>query len=304
MRSPHKKSRRDSSLAGVRVLVGRARHQASSLSAGLKNLGTEVIEIPFIEIRKPDSYKPLDTALRAIAEYDWLILTSVNGVEALSVRMKHLRVPAKNLKRLQIAAIGPATRQEIEKLGLRVKVVPERYLAESVVESLRGKVEGKRVLLARAKVARDVIPRELRRMGARVDVVEAYETVVPASSRTRLRAIMKDPKRRPHLVTFTSSSTVRNFVDLLGLAAAQPYPVLRSGGTPANSPLQRPVKPHVRSRPRGTVDTSKSMEGIQFASIGPITSDTLRELGLPVHIEAKEYTIPGLIKAIRNRRPK
>jgi uroporphyrinogen-III synthase len=305
MRSSHKKSSRDSSLAGVRVLVGRARHQASSLSAGLKKLGAEVIEIPFIEIRKPHSYKPLDTALKAIAEYDWLILTSVNGVEALSARMKHLRIPAKNLKRLQIAAIGPATRQEIEKLGLRVEVVPQRYIAESVVESLRGRVEGKRVLLARAKVARDVIPRELRKIGAHVDVVEAYETVVPASSRTRLRAIMKDPKRRPHLVTFTSSSTAKNFADLLGLGPAQPHVVLRSGGTPANGPaLQRRVKTHMRSRPSGTADTSQSIKGIQFASIGPITSDTLREFGLPVHIEATEYTIAGLIKAIRDGRPR
>src|SRR5260370_41575715 len=161
MRSSHKKSSWYSSFAGVRFLVGRARHQASSLSAGLKKRGGEVIEIPFIEIRKPHSYKPLDMALKAIAEYDWLILTSVNGVEALSARMKHLRIPAKNLKRLQIAAIGPATRQEIEKLVLRVEVVPQRYIAASVVESLRGRVEGNRDSPTRAKVARDVIPRDL-----------------------------------------------------------------------------------------------------------------------------------------------
>ena len=304
MRSSQRKSSRESPLTGTRILVGRARHQASTLSAGLKQLGAEVIEIPFIEIRQPDSSKPLDTALKAIAEYDWLILTSVNGVEALSARMKHLRISVINLKHLKIAAIGPATREEIEKLGLKVKIVPERYIAESIVESLRGKVAGKRVLLARAKVARDVIPRELRKMGAHVDVVEAYETVVPASSRMRLQAIMKDPKRRPHLVTFTSSSTVNNFADLLGLGPAQPHFVLRSGGTPANSPaLKRRVKAHMRSRPGGTADTSRSIKGIQFASIGPITSDTLRKLGLPVHIEAKEYTIPGLIKAIRDGRP-
>lgn len=258
-------------LAGIRILVGRARHQASALSAGLKKLGAEIIEIPFIEIRKPRSYKPLDAALKSIAEYDWLILTSVNGVEALASRMKHLRVWPKQFKHLKIAAIGPATREEIESLGLKVDVVPLRYIAESVVESLQGRVEGKRVLLARAKVARDVIPRELRKMGVRVDVVEAYETVVPRSSRTRLRSIMKDPKRRPHVVTFTSSSTVRNFVALLG----------GRGRTPHND-----------------------LEGIQFASIGPITSATLRELGLPVHIEATEYTIPGLIRAIRGGRPK
>jgi uroporphyrinogen-III synthase len=160
-------------LSDVRVLVGRARHQASTLSAGLRAMGAEAIEIPFIEIRKPRSYKPFDAALKHIAEYDWLILTSVNGVEALASRMKVLRVAATTLKHLRIAAIGPATRGEVEKLGLAVEVVPQRYVAESVVESVRGKVKGKRVLLARARVARDVIPTELRKMGARVDVVEA-----------------------------------------------------------------------------------------------------------------------------------
>ncbi len=312
MNSSHKKSSQHSPLAGVRVLVGRARHQASALSAGLKKLGAEVIEIPFIEIRKPRSYMPLDTALKAIADYDWLILTSVNGVEALSARMKRLRISPKYSKHLRIAAIGPATRQEIEKLGLKVAVVPERYIAESVVESLSGKVQGKRVLLARAKVARDVIPRELRKMGADVDVVEAYETVVPASSQTRLRSIIKDPKRRPHVVTFTSSSTVRNFANLLGILVEQgerpgagAHPSLSSGGTTANSPaLQRRENHPARSRPGGTAATFKLLAGVQFASIGPITSGTLLDLGLPVHIEATEYTILGLINAIAryNRR--
>jgi len=265
--SMRKTSPSKAALAGFRILVGRARHQASALSAELRRLGAEVIEIPFIEIRKPRSYTPLDTALKAIAEYDWLILTSVNGVDAIGARMRRLGIAAKNLKHLKIAAIGPATREEIEKLGLRVAVVPQRYIAESVVESLRGKVEGKRVLLARAKIARDVIPRELRKMRAQVDVVEAYETIIPASSRARLRSIMKDPHRRPQIVTFTSSSTVKNFAALLG-----------GPGRPAHTGL----------------------EGIQFASIGPITSATLREFGFPVHIEATEYTIPGLTKAIRS----
>jgi uroporphyrinogen-III synthase len=254
-------------LAGMRVLVGRARHQASALSAGLQGLGAEVIEIPFIEIRPPRSYAKFDAALKRIAEYDWLILTSVNGVDALAARMKDLRIQSKDLKRVKIAAIGPATRTAIKKLDLRVAVVPKRYIAESVVESLRGKVEGKRVLLARAKVARDVIPRELRKMGARLDVVEAYETVVPVESKRKLQALIKDPKRRPDVVCFTSSSTVRNFASLLG-----------GRGRP----------PHI------------DLQGARFASIGPITSATLRELGLPVHIEAEEYTIPGLIRATQN----
>ena len=140
--------------------------------------------------------------------------------------------------------------------------MPREYVAESVVESLRGKVEGKRVLLARAKVARDVIPKELRKLGAQVDVVEAYETVVPQKSRTRLRTVLKNPQRRPHVITFTSSSTVRNFLALLGKGSR----VL--------------------------------LKDVCLASIGPITSATLCELGLRADIQAEDYTIPGLMKGI------
>jgi len=247
-------------LSGVRVLVGRARHQAGALSGELRKLGATVLEIPFIEIRKPRSFEPLDSALTSLLEYDWLILTSANGVEAMWERLAKLRIK-QNLKHLKIAAIGPATKKAIEQRGIKVDVVPKEYVAESVVRSLRWRVKGKRVLLVRAKVARDVIPRELRRAGARVDVVEAYETVVPQSSRTRLRKALKNPRRRPHVVTFTSSSTVRNFVALLGAARA-------------------------------------NLAGIQLASIGPVTSTTLRELGLRVDVEAKEFTIPGLVEAI------
>jgi uroporphyrinogen-III synthase len=130
------------------------------------------------------------------------------------------------------------------------------------VRSLRQRVQGKRVLLVRAKIARDVIPRELRKAGAEVDVVEAYETIAPQPSRARLRSLLRDPRRRPHLVTFTSSSTVRNFAALLGANKA-------------------------------------SIQGVGLASIGPVTSSTLRELGLRVDVEAAEFTIPGLVEAIR-----
>ena len=251
------------SLSGVRVLVGRARHQASALSSALRKLGATVIEIPFIEIRKPRSFKRLDSALTSLASYDWLILTSANGVEAMWERLTRLRLAKTNLRRLHVAAIGPATKKAIEHHGGEVDTVPKEYVAESVVRSLRRRVKGKRVLLVRAKVARDVIPRELRLAGAKVDVVEAYETVVPYSSRPRLRRLLEDPRRRPRVVTFTSSSTVRNFVALLG---------------PRNARL----------------------DGILLASIGPVTSSTLRELGLRVDIEAKEFTIPGLVEAIQH----
>jgi uroporphyrinogen-III synthase len=263
-------------LAGTRILVGRARHQAGSLSTSLRSLGATVIEIPFIEIRKPESYVPLDTALKNIKSniksYDWLILTSVNGVEAMWDRVRRLRITRRMLKRLKIAAIGPATKKAIVKHGLKVKMVPEEYVAESMAKGLRDEVKGKRVVLIRAKVARDVIPEELRAAGAHVDVVEAYETVVPEKSRTRLRALMKNAARRPHVVTFTSSSTVKNFAELLGSATEG-----------------------LRSADARVEDWFK---GVQFASIGPVTSATLRELKLPVAIEAREFTMGGLIRAI------
>lgn len=259
-------------LPGLRVLVGRARHQAGVLSAELRELGADVIEIPFIEIRKPRSFKPLDVALKNLGSYEWLILTSVNGVEAMWERMGNLRLTKRALEHLEIAAIGPATEKAIEKLGLRVDVVPKEYVAESVVRSLRKKVKGKRVLLVRAQVARDVIPRELRKAGAHVDVVEAYETVVPESSRRRLQSVLKNPKRRPQVVTFTSSSTVKNFVELL------------DSGKANTSGRGRPPYP--------------KLDGVRMASIGPVTSATLRELGLRADIRAKEFTIPGLVAAI------
>ncbi len=249
-------------LAGTRVLVGRARHQAGSLSFSLRSLGASVIEIPFIEIRKPQSYAPLDQALKNIKSYDWLILTSANGVEAMWDRVRRLRITRSKLKHLQIAAIGPATKKAIVKHGLKVKMVPEEYVAESVVKGLRDKVNGKRVVLIRAKVARDVIPEELRAAGALVDVIEAYETVVPEKSRARLREVINSKSRRPHVVTFTSSSTAKNFAELMGK-----------------------VKPDL-------------LRDVQFASIGPVTSATLRELRMPVSLEAREFTMGGLVRAI------
>jgi uroporphyrinogen-III synthase len=256
-------------LTGCRVLVSRARKQAGALSSALRDLGCEVVEIPFIEIRKPTSYQPLDAALQKLATYDWLILTSVNGVEALFERMARKKLDASALTHLEIAAIGPATKKAIEQQGLPVTVTPKQYVAESVVSALRRRVNGQHVLLVRAKVARDVIPRELRKAGAEVDVVEAYETITPKSSEKRLRAVLASKTRRPHAITFTSSSTVKNFVALLGLQGAC-------------AALKKPGP----------------YQGVHSASIGPVTSATLRELGLPVDVEAKEYTVPGLVAAL------
>ena len=255
-------------LSGLRVLVGRARHQAGALSAGLRELGAEVLEVPFIEIRKPRSFRPLDAALKNLPKYHWLILTSVNGVEAMWERIAKLRLSKKQLKHLRIAAIGPATMKAIQQRNVNVDIVPEQYVAESVVRKLRRRVKGKRVLLVRAKVARDIIPRELRAAGAQVDVVEAYETIVPKSSRPRLRATLENPQLRPDFITFTSSSMVRNFMTLMG--------------TDGRGPPRHP----------------NPLNGVRLASIGPVTSSTLREFNLRVDVEANEYTIPGLIQAV------
>lgn len=250
------------------MLVSRAKKQAGTLTLALRKLGCDVVEIPFIEIRTPTSYESLDAALQDLVCYDWLILTSVNGVEAMFRRMTRKCVRPSNLAHLKVAAIGPATKSAIEKHGLKVTITPKQYVAESVVASLRQRVKGKRVLLVRAKVARDVIPRELRKAGAQVDVAEAYDTVAPTRSKARLRAALAG-KPKPYAITFTSSSTVRNFVALLGLRSAR-------------AALNKHSADHV----------------LHSASIGPVTSATLRKFRLPVDIEAKEYTIPGLVQAI------
>jgi uroporphyrinogen-III synthase len=250
-------------LQGKRIIVSRAKEQAGSLSNLLREEGAEVLEIPFIEIRPAQSYEALDKALENVLAYDWLILTSVNGVKALFSRLEKQGKSEADLLHLKIVAIGPATRKAIEKHGLPVDVMPEEYVAEAVVEELQGQVKGERVLLVRAKVARDVIPNALRELGARVHVMEAYETVVPESSRTVILDALKSDQK-PYAITFTSSSTVKNFVELIG---------------PENV-------------------NSGLLDSVKLASIGPVTSATLREVGLRVDIEAKEYTVSGLVEAI------
>lgn len=249
-------------LSGKRILVGRAAHQAAALSDKLRELGAKVIEVPFIEIRPPASWQELDQAIARLLDYDWLIFTSGNGVAMFFARLQQLGKSEADLLHLDIAAIGPATRKAVETHGLPVDVVPEKYVAESVVEALEDEVKGKRVLLVRAKVARDVIPRELTGLGAKVDVAEAYETVLPGTSAAAIRVVLRDPEQRPHAITFTSSSTVHNFLDLLGQE---------------NRPL---------------------LAGVKLASIGPVTSEVLREKGLRADIQAAEYTVPALVEAI------
>jgi len=254
----------DKPLAGKRIVVTRAQDQASGFVQELEAMGAEVLRIPTIQIVPPQSYQPLDRALKKIPGYDWLILTSVNGVRALELRMRALDVDVALLRHLKVCAIGPATRDASQRLGLKVTVTPTEYVAESVVKELRGLVSGTNVLLVRAKVARDLLPRELREAGAEVEVVEAYETIAPKNARQRLRAALIEAAQKPDAITFTSSSTVKHFVASL---------------TQGTSPKQ-------------------VLKDVAVASIGPVTSTTLRENGISVTVEAKEFTTHGLALAL------
>lgn len=250
------------SLAGRTVLVTRARHQAGRLAEELRKLGANVIEIPAIEIVPPDSYQPLDEALAALAEYDWLIATSANAVEALRSRMAILGMSAAAFSHVQIAAVGSATSRALQEAGLKVAITPREYVAESLVEALAEPTRGKRVLLARAAVGRDVIPDALRAQGATVDVVDAYRTVTPADSIGAIRRVFGDAGAVPDAVTFTSSSTVSNFLALLREAAVT------------------------------------APDGLKAVSIGPITSGTLREHAWEPAAEADPHDIAGLCAAV------
>ncbi len=247
-------------LAGRRVLVTRAAHQAGKLSEGLRALGAEPVEVPVLEIRPPLDLAPLDRALHKLDSYNWLILTSANTVRALSERAQTLGVPLAATRDLKVAAVGEATASAARQVGLPVALVPETYVAEALVECLAGQVSGRKILLARAEVARDVIPDALRAAGATVDVVDAYRNVTPEAAPALLRDALE---KGIDAATFTSSSSVTHLAE-----------AARSAGVPF------------------------PLAGIAAISIGPITSQTLREHGWEPVAEASPSDIPGLLQAV------
>ncbi len=247
-------------LAGRRVLVTRAAHQAGKLSEGLRALGATPVEVPVLEIRSPESFEALDAALRAFSAYDWLILTSANTVRALAERAAALGFELAHPSGLKLAAVGEATAAAAKAAGFSITFVPESYVAESLVEGLCGRVARQKILLARAAVARDVIPDALRAAGAVVDVVDVYRNVLPDAAPEKLRQALAD---RIDAATFTSSSSVTHLAEAVRIAGI-PWP----------------------------------FAGLAAASIGPITSQTLRELGWEPAIEANPSDIPGLIAAV------
>ena len=251
-------------LFGKKVLVTRSRDQASALSDLLREYGAKPIEFPVIEISPPESFNELDAALERIDKYDWLLFTSANGVLAVMDRLRDLGRDVRWLKGPKIGAIGPKTAETIACLGMRVDFTPSEYVAEAVVSEFPEDPAGKRVLIPRAKEAREVLPEKLAERGAKVDVVTSYKTESDTSDKSdvaRIRELLAAGEI--DIVTFTSSSTVKNFAKLVG-----------DGG--------KVVLP----------------EGVKVACIGPITAQTAEEIGLEPDIVADEYTIEGLVKAI------
>jgi uroporphyrinogen-III synthase/uroporphyrinogen III methyltransferase/synthase len=240
--------------------VTRAAHQAGKLSDGLRALGAEPVEVPVLEIAEPTSFDSLDLALHKIARYDWLILTSANTVRALTERAAALGIALAQPARLKVAAVGEATAAVARKAGWQVAFVPESYVAESLVEGMLARSAGQEILLARAAVARDVIPDALRTAGAEVDVVDAYRNVLPEAAPELLRQAVAEGLAA---ATFTSSSSVTHLAEA-ARAAGLAWP----------------------------------FAGVPAVSIGPITSQTLRELGWEPALEANPSDIPGLISAV------
>jgi uroporphyrinogen III methyltransferase/synthase len=250
------------SLSGKRILITRAREQSGDFATQLEKLGAEVIEFPTIEIVPPLHWGDVDRAMDQLKAYDWIIFTSANGVtffwQRAKERGKTLRPPSS----LKVCAIGPATARRLKKMGVFVHAIPKEFIAESILEGFKKMtIQGKRILLARAKKARDVLPKGLKKLGAEVDVVAVYRTIRPRGGSKRLKRLLAEGEI--DVIAFTSSSTVNHFAELLKKE-----------------------------------DLKRLLKGIAIACIGPVTARTAKEWGLKVRIQPKQYTIPGLTRAI------
>lgn len=244
-------------LLGWRVLVTRPAHQAEGLARLLEARGAEAVRFPVIRIVPPSDPRPLERAVEALSSYDWLLFTSANGVTAFRDRLRESGGDGRNLAGIRVAAIGPATAETLLTVGIRADVVPDEFVAESLLKALaaHGPWQDARVLLPRAREARDALPRGIESLGATVDVVEAYRTVpVPATNAVALREELE--RGQVDLVTFTASSAVRAFWSAVG-----------------------------------TLGRARAV------AIGPITAGTARELGIEPARVAAEYTAEGLVDA-------
>jgi uroporphyrinogen III methyltransferase / synthase len=249
-------------LAGKKILITRARGQSGDFATQLEKVGAEVIEFPTIEIVPPLHWGEVDRAIDQLGSYDWIIFTSANGVnffwQRMIERVKRLRLPSS----LKVCAIGPATADRLKKKKVSVHYIPKEFIAESILEGFeKMAIKGKKILLARAKKARDILPESLKKMGAKVDVVAVYRTIKPKGGSKKLKKVLAEGKI--DVIAFTSSSTVNHFAQLLKKE-----------------------------------ERRKLLKRIAIACIGPITARTAKEWGLKVKIQPKQYTIPGLTRAI------
>ncbi len=249
-------------LFGRRVLVTRALEQAGEFTVLLEKNGAEPITFPTIKTTAPPSWVPLDRAIRRLKAYDWAIFTSVNGVKYFFERVTKLGLDLRELKGVRICAIGPRTAEAVRRLGIRVDLTPKEFRAEAIIDALgKRNIKGKRFLLARALKAREVLPADIKRLGGRIDVVPAYKTVRPKKEAEELKRLLREGG--VDVVTFTSSSTVTNFLGMFK-----------------------------KGEGRELLKTAR------VACIGPITAGTANESGIRVDIMPKSYTIPALTEAM------
>ena len=247
------------SLAGKRVLITRSRTQASGLTVRLQELGAETISVPAIEIAPPSSYYALDAALACVQSFDWVVFTSVNAVQAFVERARQQRILPSLGK---VAVVGPATAKAVEAAGFRVDLTPPVYVAEALGEALAPYAAHASILMIRAEIAPNLLPNMLQAAGGQVTVASAYRTVVPRESAFRLQRLFSDTASFPDAITFTSASTVTNFLSLLD-----------------ESGLTLPRQ-------------------IGLISIGPVTSHMMRSSGMEPTGEADQATLESLCKAI------
>jgi len=249
-------------LFGKRILVTRAREQAGELSRLLLDQGAEPIECPVIQIVPPEDWTAVDAAIAELTDFQWLVFTSVNGVRPFMERLQQQGRDARALSGLKLCCIGPRTAEELSRYGLRADVIPGQFQAEGLIDALKAEVAGQQVLIARAAEAREILPEQLRELGADVRVVTVYRTVRASLEIGQLKD--RFVRHEIDVVTFASSSTVRNFCRLFD----------------------------------SREEMNKLMAGSSVACIGPITAQTAEEEGLAVAILAEENTIPALVEAI------
>lgn len=255
-------------LAGCRILVTRAAHQAAGLAEPLRALGADVLVAPVIDTVDPADWAPADEAISGLPGYDWVVLTSTNAVDRFVDRLTRLQGSAESLREAKVAVVGPATAERLAELGITPALVPDDYRAEGLIEAFRAlhPDDSWRVLVPRAEKAREILPEALRAAGARVDVVPVYRTVPATPDPAAVSALATGSV---DVVTFTSPSTVRHFLGWLDSAG---------------------------------LDRESVMGSTAAASIGPVTSEALRSRGYAVPIEAADSTTTGLVSAIASWR--